>query len=97
MLVVAARPTMALSRVGIAPYTVNEADGAPANAAVIGRAVLAYSCCQPSRRLKPNELIYAPSSAPSTVRSDVVVCCATLRLSELAPDSVKAFCVVLLV
>mgnify|MGYP003693927659 CR=1 FL=1 len=29
------------------------------------------------------------------VRCELVVCCATLRLSELAPDSVKAFCVTL--
>jgi len=35
--VVAEKPTTALSRCGVAPYTVKEALGAPDKAAVIGR------------------------------------------------------------
>jgi hypothetical protein len=37
--------------------------------------------------------IAAPSCAPNTVRRDWVVCCATVRLSDCAPVSVKPFCV----
>ena len=37
------------------------------------------------------------SSAPRTLRTEVVVCCATLRLSELAPDSLKPFWFTLMV
>jgi len=36
-----------------------------------------------------------PRSAPKVVRSELVVCRATLRLSDWAPDSLKAFWVTL--
>src|ERR1700738_3682859 len=49
MVVVAWKPTTALSRAGVAPNTVKLLPGAPAKAAVIGRPVSANSCCQPSR------------------------------------------------
>jgi hypothetical protein len=41
---------------------------------------------------RPIEL---PRSAPTVVRCELVVCCATLRLSDCAPDSLNAFCVTL--
>ena len=41
---------------------------------------------------RPIEL---PRSAPMVVRSELVVCCATLRLSDCAPHSLKAFWVTL--
>ena len=86
------------SRVGAAPNTVNGTAGAPVNDAVTGRAVSAYSWLQPSRNSpailsrKPTS-IAAPSCAPKMVRSELVVCCATLRSSDCAPVSVKPFCV----
>ena len=46
---VAEKPTTAALRSGVAPNTVKELAGAPAKAAVIGRAVSANSCSQPSR------------------------------------------------
>jgi hypothetical protein len=50
MLVRAEKPITGLSRCGVAPNTAKEAVGAPANAAVIGRPVLANSCCQAKRK-----------------------------------------------
>jgi hypothetical protein len=38
----------------------------------------------------------AARSMPNSVRSEFVVCCWTLRLSDCAPDSVNPFCVTLL-
>jgi len=96
--VLAEKPMTAPSRVGAAPNTVNGTPGAPTNDAVTGRPVSAYSWLQPKRSCaailsrRPTS-IAAPSCAPSTERSDCVVCCATLRLSDCAPVSVKPFCV----
>jgi hypothetical protein len=41
---------------------------------------------------RPIEL---PRSAPIAARCELVVCCATSRLSDCAPDSPNAFCVTL--
>ena len=72
--------------------------GAPANAAVTGRVRSANSWLQPSRKTRSSFSCHgasmpAPSCAPSTVRSDCVVCCATVRFSESAPVSLKPACV----
>jgi hypothetical protein len=66
--------------------------------AVIGRPTSAYSCSQTRRRssarLRSLPCGMTPArSAPNTVRNELVVCCATLRLNELAPQSERAFCV----
>ena len=55
--------------------------------------VSAYSCCQPRRSLMLALAISAPRSAPKVVRSELVVCAATVRLSESAPVSVKPLAV----
>ena len=94
-MVLAGSPITAESRCGVAPKTVKAADGAPANAAVIGRPVSANSCSQPSRSARSSVRSLptrsAPArSAPNIVRSELVVCCATFRLSELAPHSLNA-------
>ena len=68
--------------------------GAPAKLAVIGRPVSSFSCCQPSRKSTLTFRILAAKSAPSVVRSELVVCCATVRSSKSAPLSVKPFSVV---
>jgi hypothetical protein len=93
--VLAEKPTTAPSRVGAAPSTVNATAGAPSNDAVTGRAVSEYSWLQPSRswaaiRSRSPTSIDAPSCVPKMVRSELVVCCATPRLSDCAPVSVKA-------
>ena len=74
--------------------------GAPAKAALTGRLVSAYSCspAQPEHQgelLAPAEIEAPAQLGADGQRSELVVCCATLRLSELAPISVKAFCVTL--
>ena len=94
MLVVAWKPTMALSGAGVAQNTVKLLPGVPAKAAVIGRPVSSNSCCQPKRTAKSSlrsllKPIALARSAPMAVRSELVVCCATLRLSDCAPDSEK--------
>src|ERR1700704_3539505 len=100
MLVLACKPTMALSRAGVAPNTVKELAGAAAKAAVIGRPVSATAGGHPRRTGTSSFLslpmpIELPRSAPMVVRCELVVCCATLRLSDCAPDSLNAFWVVL--
>ena len=55
-------------------------------------------CAGEGRRDRPagvGELVQPAKTAPMVVRSELVVCRATLRLSELAPDSVKPFWVTL--
>ena len=96
MAVLTEKPTTAPSRVGAAPNTVNGTEGAPANEAVTGRDVSAYSWLQPSRscaaiRSRRPTSIAAPSCAPRMLRKDPLVCCVTLRLSDCAPVSVKPF------
>ncbi len=101
-MVLAERPMTAELRNGVAPNTVKELAGAPAKAAVIGRPVSANSCSQPRRSARSTffslpRLISPARSAPKVVRCEFVVCCATLRLSDCAPDSENAFCVVLVI
>ena len=83
------------SRPGGAANTVKALPGAPAKAAVIGRPVSANSCIQPSLNPRSSFLsspmpMEPARSAPMVVRCELVVCCATLRLSECAPDSLNA-------
>src|ERR1044071_8463977 len=81
------------SRGAVAPKVVKAKDGAPAKVAVTGSAVLAYSWLQPNRKTRSTVSILPPSSPPSTVRSELVVAAATLRLSESAPVSLNPACV----
>ena len=69
---------------------------------MIGRPVSANSCCQPRRTARSSlrslpSPIELPRSAPIVVRCEFVVCYATFRLSDCAPDSENAFCVVLVI
>src|SRR5882762_8066838 len=72
--------------------------GAPARVTVTGRLVSAYSWLQPSRNCRTSfsrqpRSMAPPSWAPITERSELVVWALTVRLSDCAPVSVKAFCV----
>src|SRR5260370_12466032 len=74
MVVVACKPSAALSRAGVAPNTVKALPGAPAKAAVIGRPVSASSCCQPSRTARSSlrslpRPVELARSAPTVVRN----------------------------
>src|SRR5882724_8267232 len=94
-LVLAEKSTTAAGRWGEATYAEKFAGGARGNAAVSGLAVLAYSCSQPSlsprSRVRVSPRPMAPArSAPRLVRIEVVVCCCTFRLKELAPHSLNA-------